>query len=335
MANEALVKQFRDLINDCTQSTVDELLINPDWGKINFEGCRPEIERTYTMLSQFKLLPLELLPDGPTQQIVGSLPPIKQTLDQIRSFSVELGNPTGTRDQLISEIKSRADQFFSAAHLYIPYLAYQHGDVQRNIEELTRSVEQAALLVDGTKKNIEQKGEEITNIIVTAREAAASVGVAHFSADFNAEADAQDDSAGNWLKATAGLAIATVVAAILMAFIPIMPEATTPQVIQLFTSKIVILGLSFTATIWCGRLYKSARHQSVINRHRANALRTFQAFTKAASDDAARNAILMETTKSIFVITPSGYLENEVIQDGGLKIIEVIKSATQAAASIK
>ena len=46
MATEALTKQFRELINDCTQSPVDELLINTDWGKISFEGCRSELECT-------------------------------------------------------------------------------------------------------------------------------------------------------------------------------------------------------------------------------------------------------------------------------------------------
>lgn len=43
------------------------------------------------------------------------------------------------------------------------------------------------------------------------------------------------------------------------------------------------------------------------------------------SDDAARNAVLMETTKSIFAITPSGYLDGEVPSDGRLKIVEVVK----------
>ncbi len=335
MATEALTKQFRELINDCTQSSIDELLINPDWGKITFEGCRPELERTYSMLNQFKLLPLDLLPDGPTQQIVDTLPSIKQTLDQILAFTIESGSPTGTRDQLVNQIKSQADQFFAAAHLYIPYLAYQKGDVQRNINELTRSVEEAGQLVDGTKKDIESKRGEIGNIIVAAREAAASVGVAHFTADFNAEAGAQDLSAEKWLKTTAGLAAVTILAALLMLFVPVKPDATAPQVIQLFTSKAVILGLLFTATIWCGRLYKAARHQGAINKHRANALRTFQAFTKAASDDSARNAVLMETTKSIFTITPSGYLENELAPESGLKIVEVVKHATQAVASVK
>jgi len=53
--------------------------------------------------------------------------------------------------------------------------------VQRNINELTRSVEEAGQLVGGTKKDIEQRRGEIGDIIVAAREAAASVGVAHFS----------------------------------------------------------------------------------------------------------------------------------------------------------
>jgi len=335
MATEALTKQFRELINDCTQSPVDELLINPDSGKISFEGCRPELERTYSMLNQFKLLPLDLLPDGPTQEIVNTLPPIKQTIDQIRAFSIESDNPMGTRDQLVNQIKSQADQFFTAAHLYIPYLAYQKGDVQRNINELTRSVKEAGLLVDGAKDDIKKRRGEIGDIIVAAREAAASVGVTHFTAVFNAEANTQDSSAQKWLKTTAGLAAGTILAALLMVFVPVKADATTPQVIQIFTSKVVILGLLFTATIWCGRLYKAARHQSAINKHRENALKTFQAFTKAASDDDVRNAVLMESTKSIFALTPSGYLDNESVPDGGLKIVEVVKHATQAVTSVK
>lgn len=60
MATEALTKQFRDLINDCSQSPVDEPLINSDWGKINFESFRPELERTYSMLNQFMFAPASM-----------------------------------------------------------------------------------------------------------------------------------------------------------------------------------------------------------------------------------------------------------------------------------
>jgi hypothetical protein len=263
------------------------------------------------------------------------LPPLKATLDQIQAFTIESNDPTGMRNQLTGQLKTQADQFFSVAHIYIPYLAYQKGDVQRNISELTESVERASQLVGGAKEEIEKKQAEIVNIIVAAREAAASVGVAHFTADFTTESSEQDASASRWLIATGSMALLTLAVAVGLVFLPINADSTTPQVIQMFTSKVVILGLLFTSTIWCGRLYKAARHQGSVSKHRANALRTFQAFTKAASDDESRNAILMETTKSIFAITPTGYLDNESTPDGGLKIVEVVKHASQAVASVK
>lgn len=190
-------------------------------------------------------------------------------------------------------------------------------------------------MVVGAKEEIKEKQGGIGNIIVAAREAAASVGVAHFSADFSTESTEQESAAENWLIATGILALVTLLVAFGVAFIHIDKDATSSQIAQLFTSKIVILGLMFTATIWCGRMHKAAKHLATINKHRSNALRTFQAFTKAASDDAARNAVLMETTKSIFAITPSGYLDGEVPSEGGLKIIEVVRNASQAVAAAK
>jgi hypothetical protein len=335
MANEQLITELNQLAEQCTEVSIDELISNPKWGTISFEGCRPELERAFSMLNQFKLLPTNLLPDAQASQIVQALKPLEKTLLAIRNFSIETGNPTGQRDQLITQIRSQSDQFFSAAHLYIPYLAYQKGDVQRNITELTSSAAQASQLVVATKNECSAKSEEIGKIIIAAREAAASVGVAHFTADFNAESESLESNAGVWLKATGGSAALTLFIALGLVFVPINSDATVAQTLQLFTSKVVILGLLFTATIWCGRLYKAAKHQAVINKHRANALRTFQAFTKAASDDGMRDAVLLETTKSIFAITQSGYLENETAPESGAKVVEVIRNVSQTASSMK
>ena len=330
------LEKLEQLIDECSMWSADEVLTDPGWGTINFEECRVEFERTYSMLIQLKLLPIELLPSDQIAKIVNKLAPIKENIDLIRGFSIESSNPTGTRAGLVAQFRSLSDQFFTETHLYIPYLAYQQGDVQRSIGELTSSTNKARQLVDDAIGTMKEKQGIIDGILVATREAAASVGVAHFSNNFKNEADTQDKGAEKWLMTTGGLAAVTIVAALLMAFaIPVARDATAPQVFQLFTSKIVILGLLFTATIWCGRLYKAARHQSAINKHRANALRTFQAFTIAASDDETRSAVLMETTKSIFALTPSGYLDNETTSGNGLTVVEVLKHATREATEHK
>lgn len=65
----------------------------------------------------------------------------------------------------------------------------------------------------------------------------------------------------------------------------------------------------------------------VVNRHRGNALKTFQAFTEAAGDNQdVRSAVLLETTRSIFAVVPSGFLNaTETNADGGLKAADAMK----------
>lgn len=333
MAQEEAIKQFLATCETCTALSVDEIVRNPDWGKINFEESRKDIERLQAMLNHFKVLPLELLPDQAMNQLNQHAKPTETALNAFSDFTIEQENPTQVRNSLVQQLKGAVDQFYMTGHIWIPYLAYQRGDVQRNIDELSKSVKDANKLVEKTKSEIESKHSEINSIIGAAREASASVGVAHFTGDFTEEATNLSTAAKNWLIATGVLAGVTFVAAWIMIFNGIPSNATTAQVVQHATSKIVMLGLLFTATIWAGRIYKATMHQATVNKHRANALKTFQAFVKAADDDAARDAVLMETTRSIFALASSGYLDEPTTQqEGGVKIVEMVKSATDTVA---
>ncbi|WP_204348685.1 hypothetical protein, partial [Serratia marcescens] len=76
-------------------------------------------------------------------------------------------------------------------------------------------------------------------------------------------------------------------------------------------SKFFLLSVLIGATIWFGRTYRALKHLETINRHRANSLRTFQAFVKAASTDQIRDSVLVEAARSIFMIAPTGYVEQD------------------------
>ena len=168
------------------------------------------------------------------------------------------------------------------------------------------------------------------DIILVAREASASVGVAHFTADFSKEATDVDKLADKWLIATALFAAFTLALALFSFLFIKLPDLTTSQIIQITTTKLVVLAILISATVWCGKIYKANKHLSIINKHRANSLKTFQAFMKAAENDYARDAVLLETTKAIFSISPTGYLDNDVSNlDAGTKVIELIKNSSQ------
>jgi ABC-type multidrug transport system fused ATPase/permease subunit len=190
-------------------------------------------------------------------------------------------------------------------------LAYQKGDVAKNIEDLTQSVSNAATLISNAKTDIETKKAEIDGIITQAREASAAAGAAVFTKDFDTESKDQKKAAFRWLLATGVLGFLTLLAAIATWWIGLTADFDGFNAIQAFGGKIAILVVFFTATLWCGRVYRALMHQATLNRHRALGLQTFQAFSAAASDDASKDAVLLETTRSIFSAGTTGYLDTQ------------------------
>ena len=173
---------------------------------------------------------------------------------------------------------------------------------------------------------------DIESIIRAAREASASAGVGVFTSDFAAQSSVFETQATTWLKWTMGLAAATLVLSIASFWFPLHSDATAAQIIQYLTSKVVVLGVLLATTVWCGRIYKATKHQASTNNHRANALKTFQAFIKATDDEGTRNAVLLETTRSIFAHGTTGYLDgSDVGADQGSKVLEMVKASAKTS----
>jgi hypothetical protein len=105
-----------------------------------------------------------------------------------------------------------------------------------------------------------------------------------------------------------------------------LPNAlTTAQSVQLAVTKVVILSTMFTVAVACARVYRSHRHNYVVNEHRKNALQTFQTFANAPEADAqTKSAVLLEATKCIFSQQPTGYISSEQ-ESQSSQILEIVR----------
>jgi hypothetical protein len=81
----------------------------------------------------------------------------------------------------------------------------------------------------------------------------------------------------------------------------------------------------FAGVVWMGRIYRAHRHNYVINKHRQNALSTFETFAKAAADEQTKAAVLLQATQSIFSLQQSGYLSQESESAGYPQVLEIIR----------
>lgn len=111
------------------------------------------------------------------------------------------------------------------------------------------------------------------------------------------------------------------------------PSADGWETLRNTVSKITIIAVLFTGTVWCGRIYRALIHQATINRHRALSLKTFQAFVKATEDPRVQDAVLMAATKAVFGNVPTGLVEqSRSDQDPSVQFVEIGKSAAEKMA---
>lgn len=304
------------------------LISRSEWGVIDFSNAANDINRTSNILKSLNNLPLELLPDEALNNILQTINQIIPILGQMDSFKITSGNPTGTRDQIQESLHKKIDQLYSYGAVWIPFLAYQKGDMSENISQLNSTLNQAQKLIEKTKNDIENSKTEINQIIIATREASASAGAAVFTIDFENESIEQEKSAKKWLIATGIGVLTTLISAILMwayAVSNTSAKLSNSQIIQTIAAKLVILTMLVTGTMWIARQYRALKHLSTLNRHRSLSLRTLKAFSAAASDEQTKNAVLIEVTRAVFQANHTGYLDGHNGEESSTKIIEIAK----------
>ena len=324
--NEQPLKELQEEIDKFSSFEKENLINRTEWGTISLEEARPDFDRIYDIVNYLKILPVEHLTLDALNEIKNEIININRLFDQINNFSIETGNPAGQRDEFVNQVQARADALYTHASPWIPFLAYQKGDVSKNIDTLTESLKKAEQLIVNTKETISQKEKEIQEIIIKAREASAAAGAAVFTEDFRRESEKLHDRAKKWLWVTGGLALLTLAVAIFMWYFT---EAGLDkgQLWQKLGTKLAILAVLISGTVWCGKIYKALMHLATINNHRALSIQTLQAFAAAVEDTSIKDAVVLEATRAVFGNIPTGYVENNPsTTESDIKLVEVAKN---------
>jgi len=130
------------------------------------------------------------------------------------------------------------------------------------------------------------------------------------------------------LKATIGLSFILLVAALtsLLArrWVPLAAQNATENV-QLLAGKILIFAVLSYGILLCARSYYANQHNAVVNRHRQDALLTYQALVEACTDPAKRDAVLQQAAACIFGPQSTGFTKDAISEAPSLKnVVELL-----------
>lgn len=141
--------------------------------------------------------------------------------------------------------------------------------------------------------------------------------------------------ANRWRNYTIGTAIGLGVYAVATAFLHkwewLAPKDTF-QAVQLGLSKVIIFAAIAYMLLLCARNFLAHKHNSIVNKHRQNALLTFNALTEAAGNEERRDVILTYAAACIFTPQETGYTKGGSSEKPEMPV-NIIQALPKLAAS--
>lgn len=327
-----LVEQVKIKLQQCLTIPIDQLIREPQLGQqLSFKDAEELFVKIIDLFKRVDGIELLDVPYNIVNGFNSQLDHAISVLDQIRSFNPATNNPIEQRSRLITKLENQYESYYSAAIPILTSGLLKSNDLSLERVKLNAALTELELEKERTKSESEKYLSEIKDILENARQAAVEVGVAQHNMIFRDEANEHKKLYKNWLGWTIVVLFAITLVGIGLLFIEPSEEGTH-FLIHFTITKIVILTVMFYALAICTRNYKAHKHNSILNKHRQNALNTFETFSKAAGTDTqTKNAVLLEATHTIFSNQQTGYLNHDGESDSPNRIIEIIKSSTAKA----
>lgn len=185
--------------------------------------------------------------------------------------------------------------------------------------------------------DLEKNKQEVQKILDKVRRVAAEQGVSQQAIYFQQDSSTHDTDAGIWQTRTIYLAIGLVVYAALSATFhkwTWLAPTNNYDAFQLGLSKLLIFVVIAYMLLLSARNFLAHKHNAIVNKHRQNALLTFNALVDAAKGEDRKDIVLTCAAACIFSPQETGYTKSSSGQaEMPTSIIQALPRAAAAGGS--
>jgi hypothetical protein len=268
------------------------------------------------------LIDFSLLTDEKLDEFSQSFNLLHEGLKWISEFKVDDPNyrydVIQRRRDLINDCKIRINKFST---LILPYLSLKNDDVNADLNN--QKIEAEKIFATIKKIGDNAKLQFDAQSIITS-----ASGINIHSEIFKNQSKTYRNNANIWLGFVIVILICILIFGLFLLNLPV-PNSQI-EIIYSSVARIIILTSLFYGLNICNKNVKSFRHNSIMNKHRENALMSFQTFTTSTEDQMTKNSILMEATRTIYGIQNTGFADSDKDSDNPIKVIEILKNITKS-----
>ena len=184
-----------------------------------------------------------------------------------------------------------------------------NATVAETVQNLNAEVDRTRTINAEAETKEAERQKDISDLKLEVQNQLAKKPISQYKQIFANQAEKHQNTARNWLGVTGLL---TLIFGLIFAWLlkELGPAGSElPLVLQNLLTKGFFLSLVYLLLNRCIKSYTAEKHLETVNRHRQNALETFDAFVAAAEGDReTRDAVLLAATNCIFDANQSGYL---------------------------
>lgn len=183
---------------------------------------------------------------------------------------------------------------------------------------------EARVTIQATKESLDKSLQQISaaqkdadRMMQAIKDASGKSTVSIHTDLFESQSQEHLTASNGWLKLFVLCTIGGLVLIWLFFIGPLKPQIDSgvivAEAIYNVTSRLLFFSIISFAIYWAARNYFSHRHNYIVNKHRQNALATFQTFVNAPVDAQIKDTVLLQAAQTIFSAQQTGYVENEPI----------------------
>lgn len=335
--NSEAVKDFQSTCESITKlsSDVDNIVSRQQWGEIDFNAIRGDIETAFWLAEELRGSPVHLLPDTVFGEAAAHLSQMRQLFDQINKFRISEGDAVALRDSISTQFQQLVEAAMSVIGVWLPLLALRAGEIENwSIRAKEISADMTKMMQDAGDR-IDEGMKDIRSSVNAAKAAAGEAGAAEFTHEFRRESEIVEKRAKIWLWPTAILALIALTLSFLFSFgIFSGSTQTVWDAVYGLGGRVIAISVLFYASVWSGRIVLANMHLANVNKHRAVSLQTLQAFRQAVEDTSTKDAVVLEAARAIYENVPSGYIGRQSAdQNTGSRTVEFIRGIGKTAKS--
>ena len=264
---------------------------------------------------------IDELPDNLLNSLRNSLNNTERIFSQISTFKPQdLSNPQSVRDSFANQIKGSYNELYDHINK-LDVFSLKTSGKQGVFSNLTKEAKQ-------TLQAVKNSYSEIQNLLETSKKTASKIPLYEYLGVFSQAATRHKISAicfgiASFLSA---LILSLIVFKISEDLSIIIPKLkSTQEVFGILFTKLFFLAIIIYILQQFVRNYMANMHQYILNKHRENCLRVFDAMSRTATTKDTSDQVLSYLAKSIFESGETGFFPGKDISKDGPDIVQIFK----------